>query len=148
MKPNLPVLGPKLGRELGTVRAALQAGDFEELADGNIRVGGHELSPDEVLVERGGREGWAVAEDHGVTVGLDTALDDELRLEGQVLDVIHQINAMRKDAGLELTDRIVVTLPTEQSDLLRHADWIKQETLAVEIRADGGTEPTIAKVER
>jgi len=148
VKPNLPVLGPKLGRELGTVRAALQAGDFEELADGNIRVGGHELSPDEVLVERGGREGWAVAEDHGVTVGLDTALDDELRLEGQVLDVIHQINAMRKDAGLELTDRIVVTLPTEQSDLLRHADWIKQETLAVEIRADGGTEPTIAKVER
>ena len=65
-----------------------------------------------------------------------------------MLDVIHQINAMRKDAGLELTDRIVVTLPTEQSDLLRHADWIKQETLAVEIRADGGTEPTIAKVER
>jgi isoleucyl-tRNA synthetase len=147
VKPNLPVLGPKLGKELGAVRAALQSGDFEQLPNGNIRVPQHELSPDEVLVERGGREGWAVAEDGGVTVGLDTTLDDELLLEGRVLDVIHRINAMRKDAGLELTDRIVVTLPSDQAELLRHSDWIKQETLAVEIRADGGSEPTIAKAE-
>jgi isoleucyl-tRNA synthetase len=147
VKPNLPVLGPKLGKELGAVRAALQAGDFEQLPDGTIRVAQHELSPDEVLVERGGREGWAVAEDDGVTVALDTTLDDGLRLEGQVLDLIHRINAMRREAGLELTDRIVVTLPADQSDLLRHADWIKHETLAVEVRADGGAEPTIAKAE-
>jgi isoleucyl-tRNA synthetase len=146
VKPNLPVLGPKLGNELGAVRAALQAGEFEELPGGAIRAAGHELGPEEVLVERRGKEGWKVAFQDGVTVALDTALDPELELEGRVLDLIHQLNSMRKDAGLELTDRIVVTLPERDSDLLEHADWIKQEVLAVEIRTDGGAgEPQIAK---
>jgi isoleucyl-tRNA synthetase len=146
VKPNLPVLGPKLGRELGAVRAALEAGDFEELPGGGLRAGGHELAPDEVLVERRGKEGWTVASQDGVTVALDTALDPELELEGRVLDLIHRLNSMRKDAGLELTDRIVVTLPESQADLLEHADRIKEEVLAVDIRADGSTgEPQIAK---
>ena len=145
VRPNLPVLGPKLGKELGAVRAALEAGDFEEV-DGGFRVAGHELVADEVLVERTGKEGWAVAGGDGITVALDTALDSELELEGRVLDLIHELNSMRKQAGLELTDRIVVTLPASASDLLAHEDWIKEEVLAVEIRTDGGSgEPEIAK---
>jgi isoleucyl-tRNA synthetase len=145
VRPNLPVLGPKLGKELSAVRAALEAGDFEEV-DGGFRVAGHDLGADEVLVERTGKEGWAVAGGGGVTVALDTALDPELELEGRVLDLIHELNSMRKQAGLELTDRIVVTLPESASDLLAHEDWIKEEVLAVEIRTDGGSgEPEIAK---
>jgi isoleucyl-tRNA synthetase len=145
VKPNLPVLGPKLGKELSTVRAALEAGDFEE-SNGGFRVAGHDLSADEVLVELTGKEGWAVAAGDGVTVALDTALDAELELEGRVLDLIHELNTMRKEAGLELTDRIVVTLPQSASDLLAHEDRIKEEVLAVEIRTDGGSgEPEIAK---
>ena len=93
-----------------------------------------------------GREGWAVAQGDGLTVALDTAVDPELVVEKRVLDLIHELNAKRKEAGLELTDRIVVTLPESASDLLAHEDWIKEEVLAVEIRADGGTgEPEIAK---
>ena len=145
VKPNLPILGPKLGKELGPVQAALRAGEFEELEDGRFRVLGHELGPDEVLIERAGKEGWAVASGNGVTVALDTALDPELELEALVLDLIHQINSMRREQGLELTDRIKITLPAAQSDLLEHEDWIKEETLAVEIDTDGGTEPRIAK---
>ena len=146
VKPNLPVLGPKLGKELGAVRAALEAGEFEELPDGGFRVGSHDLTADEVLVERTGKEGWAVAHADAVTVAIDTALDAELELEGRVLDLIHELNSMRKEAGLELTDRIVVTLPQSAADLLEHADWIKEEVLAVEIRTDGGSgEPEIAK---
>jgi isoleucyl-tRNA synthetase len=146
VKPNLPVLGPKLGKELGAVRAALEAGEFEELPGGGVRVAGQELGADEVLVERIGKEGWAVAGGDGVTVALDTALDPELEVEGRVLDLIHELNSMRKQAGLELTDRIVVTLPESASDLLAHEDWIKEEVLAVEIRTDGGSgEPEIAK---
>jgi isoleucyl-tRNA synthetase len=145
VKPNLPLLGPKLGKELGAVRAALEAGEFEEV-DGGFRAAGHELAAEEVLVERTGKEGWAVAGANGVTVALDTALDGELEVEGRVLDLIHELNSMRKQAGLELTDRIVVTLPESASDLLAHEDWIKEEVLAVEIRADGGSgEPEIAK---
>src|SRR5439155_5900553 len=55
VKPNLPVLGPKLGKELGPVRAALAAGEFETLPGGGVRVAGHELGPEEVLVERSAR---------------------------------------------------------------------------------------------
>jgi isoleucyl-tRNA synthetase len=134
VKPNLPVLGPRLGSELGAVRAALAAGDFEELGDGRFRVGEHELGADEVLVERVGREGFAVAADDGITVSLDTAVDEELRLEGRVLDLIHAVNGMRKEAGLELTDRIALTLPADEHQALaRHADWIARETLAVRL---------------
>jgi isoleucyl-tRNA synthetase len=147
VKPHLPALGPKLGKELGAVRDALAAGNFEELEGGGFRVLGHDLGPDEVLVERSGKEGWAIASEEGVTVALDTALDAELELEGRVYDLIHTLNGMRKEQGLELTDRITVTLPQADADLIeRHAEWIKAEVLAVSLETDGVAEPQIAKV--
>jgi isoleucyl-tRNA synthetase len=133
VKPNLPVLGPKLGKELGAVRAALESGEFEELDGGRFRVNGYELAPDEVLVERRGKEGWAVAGEDGLTVALDLSLDEELELEGRVRDLIHEVNRLRRDQSLELTDRIVLTLPRDEEELLRHEDWIKEETLAAKI---------------
>jgi isoleucyl-tRNA synthetase len=142
VKPNLPVLGPRLGKELATIRAELQEGRFEELSDGRFKVAGHELGPDEVFVERVAPEGWAIAAEDGLAVAVDTRLDPELELEGRVLDTIHAIQRLRKDAGLELTDRIVVTLP-DDGDLLRHEDWIKAETLAV--RIEPGAELAIEK---
>jgi isoleucyl-tRNA synthetase len=147
VKPHLPALGPKLGKELGAVRDALAAGEFEQLEDGGFRVLGHELGRDEVLVERSGKEGWTVASEDGVTVALDTRLDAELELEGRVYDLIHTLNSMRKEQGLELTDRIAVTLPQADADLVeRHAEWIKGEVLAVSLETDGVAEPQIAKV--
>jgi isoleucyl-tRNA synthetase len=146
VKPNLPVLGPRLGKDLAAVRAALDAGDFERI-DGGFRAAGHELAPEDVLVERRGKEGWALASEAGVTVALDTRLDDELLLEGRVLDLIHQLNLKRREAGLELTDRIAVTLPSGDADLVeRHGDWIKAEVLAVSLEANGGaSDPQISK---
>jgi isoleucyl-tRNA synthetase len=139
VKPNLPVLGPKLGKELGAVRAALAAGEFEELDGGRFRVAGHELEKEEVLVERGGREGWAVASGDGVTVALDLGLDDDLLLEGEAYELIHRINSLRKERGFELTDRIVLTVPEAMRELVdRHGGWIAREVLATEIRLAGG----------
>ena len=143
VKPNLPVLGPKLGKELGAVRAALQAGEFEELGGGRFRVAGHELGPEEVLVERAGKDGWAVAGEDGITVALDTAVDEGLAREGRVYELIHRVNSMRKDAGLELTDRITLTIPGDDRDLLEHADWIARETLAVMLEVSDADAPTI-----
>ena len=111
VKPNLPVLGPKLGQGLGAVRAALGAGEFEDLGGGRFRAAGHELSPDEVLVERSARDGWAIASSDGVTVALDTAVDEGLAREARVYELIHQVNTMRKEAGLALTDRIALDDP-------------------------------------
>jgi isoleucyl-tRNA synthetase len=136
-KPNLRVLGPKLGPRLRDVKAALEAGEFEELGDGRIRAAGQELEPDELLVERAKERGWAHSD--RFSVGLDLELDPELEQEGRVYDLIHALNALRKERGLELTDRIVATLPGSDADLAEnHGDWIKAETLAVELRVDHG----------
>jgi len=146
VKPNLPLLGPKLGRELGAVREALRAGAFEKLDGGRFRAAGHELEPDEVLVERAGKEGWAVAAEDGVTVALDTHVDEELERERRVYELIRQVNALRKESGLELSDRIALTVPERDADLLdAHADWIRSETLATSLEAGAGDAPTIAK---
>jgi len=147
LKPNLPLLGPRLGVKLPAVRRALEEGRYERDGDG-VLVEGERLTPDELIVERQAvNEGWAASGDGGISVELDPSLDDELRREGRVLDLIRRLNEMRKDAGLELTDRIVVRLPRDHADLLeRHADWIKNEVLAVEIELDGAAgEPSIAK---
>jgi isoleucyl-tRNA synthetase len=133
VRPNLPVLGPRLGAELGKIRKALEAGEYEQLDGGRFRVAGHELGPDDVLVERTEKEGWSVASSDGLSVALDTELDDALRLEGRAYDVIHHVNTMRKDAGLELTDRIRLWLGASDGDLLAHGDWIARETLAVSV---------------
>jgi isoleucyl-tRNA synthetase len=132
VKPNLPVLGPKLGAALRDVREQLARGEFEELDGGRFRVDGHVLEPGEVLVERVGRPGWAVASDAGVTVALDTALDDELRLEGRLLDWIHEVNGLRKSSGLAVTDRIRLWLPDGEL-VSAYSDRLRDETLAVSV---------------
>ncbi|HTK23424.1 MAG TPA: isoleucine--tRNA ligase [Gaiella sp.] len=145
VKPNLPVLGPKLGRELGAVREALREGAFEELDRGRFRAAGHELEPDEVLVERAGKDGWAIAAEDGVTVAIDTHVDEELDRERRVYELIRQVNTLRKQSGLELSDRISLTIPSRDADLLAHGDWIRSETLATSLEVGRGDAATIAK---
>jgi isoleucyl-tRNA synthetase len=145
VKPDLRKLGPKLGSELPKVRSALEVFDFEQDDEGNFLVAGHTLSQDEVLIDKTGPAGaeWAHAQDDGVTVAVDTRLDPELELEGRVYDLIHLLNSMRKDAGLELTDRVRVTLPKPYAELEQHGDWIAREVLAVEIRFGDVDEPQL-----
>ena len=132
VKPNLPVLGPKLGADLRDVRERLARGEFEELDGGRFQVDGRVLEPDEVIVEHVGRDGWALASDAGLTVALDTALDDELRLEARLFDAIHEVNVLRRESGLELTDRIRLWLPDAEL-VARYADRLAAETLAVSV---------------
>ena len=61
-------------------------------------------------------------------------------------ELIHRVNSMRKDAGLELTDRIGLTIPTAEGDLLEHVDWIARETLALSVLAGPVDTPAIQKV--
>jgi isoleucyl-tRNA synthetase len=143
LKPNLRLLGPRLGPKLRDVQQALAAGEGELLPGGRVLAAGVELAPEEVLRgERVALPGWAIAEEEGLSVALDTEIDEELQREGRVLDLIHQVNSMRKEAGLEITDRIVLTLP-EEADLADHEEWIKAETLAT--RIERGPELAIAK---
>jgi isoleucyl-tRNA synthetase len=141
--PNLRVLGPRLGPKVREIKAALERGEAEELGDGRVRVADVELEAEELI--RGERveiSGWGIANDLALSVALDTEIDRELELRGRVYELIHTVNTMRKDAGLELTDRIVLTLP-DGDDLLRHEGWIKAETLAT--RIEPGDALAIAK---
>jgi isoleucyl-tRNA synthetase len=140
LKPNLPVLGPKLGRDLPRVRQALAEGEFEVGADGRVRVDGFELAPDEVL----GRErvalepDWVFAEDDSFVVALNTRITPTLEAKARALDLIHALNVLRRERGLELTDRIAATVPEADADLIaEHGEWIKRETLAVRLEARG-----------
>jgi isoleucyl-tRNA synthetase len=136
LKPNLRLLGPRLGPRLREVKAALDAGDYDDLAAGGVRAAGEELSGDEVLRgEQLAVEGFGVAQNEATSVALEIALDVELVREGRVRELIHRLNAMRREAELELTDRIIVTLSTAEADLVDgYEDWIKDEALAVEVR--------------
>jgi isoleucyl-tRNA synthetase len=133
VRPKLPVVGPRLGPDVVAVRKALEAGEFRELDDGGVEVAGHRLSVEEILVERTTKAGWAIAAEDGLTVALDTTLDDELSREARVYDTIHLVNTLRKEAGLALADRIKLELPASDADLLDFHDWIAAETLAVAI---------------
>ena len=141
VKPDLRVLGPKLGAALPDVRAALADNRFTELPGGQFEVLGYVLEPSEVFVERVGRDGLAVASQDGLVVALETTLDDELLLEGKVNDLIREIQVLRKDSGLEVTDRIRLWLP--DAELAAFADRIAAETLADAIEA--GTELRLEK---
>ena len=149
VRPNLAVLGPRLGGAVTTVRQALAAGDFEMLPDGGCVVAGHTLAAADVLIERTLKEGWAVASDNdesnAITVAFDTTLTDELRLEARVYDLIHRVNGMRKEAGFDITDRIDLVLPTADADLLEHREWIMAETLTLQLSVSTDDQLTLAK---
>ncbi len=140
LKPNLRVLGPRLGPRLRDVQAALAAGHYEELEDGAVRASGEVLaSADLIRGERIVVEGFAVAEDDVLSVALETTLDADLLRKGRAREWIRRVNQQRKQLGLELTDRIALALPESDRDLAEHGDWIRRETLAVELRFEGDT---------
>ena len=148
VKPNFPVLGPRLGSKIKEVAAALERGDYEDLDGGGVLVAGETLSADEVQrTEKVILEGWVVAHDGNVSVALDPVLDDELILEGRALELVRALNEQRKQEGLELTDRIVLRLPVQHSEVVaEYSDWIAGEVLATTIELDDSLDtPVIEK---
>jgi isoleucyl-tRNA synthetase len=135
LRPNLRLLGPRLGRLLPALRAALEsltpaqaagllaraaAGEPAELVLDGQPVG---LTLDELLVETGPLEGYAAAQEGHLQVALDTALTEELRREGAARDLVRAVQEARKQAGLAVSERVVLYLPAldELDPLL--AEW-------------------------
>jgi len=135
VKPDLKVLGPKLGKELPRVRAALAEGRFER-RDATFLVEGHALDASEVLVSHEGAAGHAVGRDAGLVVALDTRLTPELALEGLARELVRRVNEMRKEAELAIDDRIVLRHgSTLAAAIQRHGDLVASETLATTLTA-------------
>ena len=116
-KPQLKLLGKKLGKRLGAVRQALQeldgsAAKKELDATGLLKLslsdGEVELTAEELLIETAQKEGYTSLADRGLTVVLDTTLNDALIEEGFVREIVSKLQSMRKDAGFNVTDHIEV----------------------------------------
>ncbi len=141
LRPNLPMLGPKYGRRVNDVRSLLGDADAAAVAQSvrlgeNVQLGDFDLAPDEILVDNIAAEGYAVESDGQYTVGISTEITPQLQAEGYVRDIVHIVQNMRKSSGLEISDRIELTInapdSSELSDAIDdHADYIAQETLAV-----------------
>ena len=145
IKPNFRTLGPKFGKQMKDIAAVIndftqqdiQA--FERQGTKEITLAGQTLTLDLTDVEITSQdiEGWLVASSStGLVVALDATITDELRAEGIARELINRIQNLRKDTGLEVTDRIRILL--QQQDTLEKAvraneAYIKAETLANEI---------------
>jgi isoleucyl-tRNA synthetase len=126
-KPSFRLLGPRLGPRVKEVATALTADDgtlAATLAAGrpvtlDLEGGRVVLGPEEVELTRETRGGWGITSDGAVTVALDLSLTDELRAEGVARELVHAVQNLRKEAGLEITDRISLTLWTTDRDAAR-----------------------------
>jgi isoleucyl-tRNA synthetase len=141
--PNFRALGPRLGPRINEVKQALAEADGSALqrqleADGWIEVGGIRLEAAEVEVRATRHEAFALAEDAGWAVALDLAIDDDLRAEGLARELVRGLNDLRKDLGLEIADRVEVTVdgpPAVLAAVERHGAWIAGEVLATSLSA-------------
>lgn len=143
VKPNLPVLGPKHGQALGAIRQGLAALDPAEVAAAvrrgrSVTVAGIALEPGEILLQAQDREGYAAAQEAGYTVAVATAVTPELADEGLAREIVRRLQDLRREAGLELADRIHAWVAGDADVarvLARHGAYIRGETLALELVA-------------
>jgi isoleucyl-tRNA synthetase len=126
--------------------AGARSGAWELHDDGTATVGGVTLQPDEYELTARARPGHEVAEDGDLLVALDTTLDEALAAEGLAREVAHRLQAMRKAAGYEISDRIRVAVSGDAAalePLQAHRSWLADEVLATEltIAGDAALEP-------
>jgi isoleucyl-tRNA synthetase len=150
--PSFKVLGPRLGAKANEVKAALADADGTALKQqldeqGWFEVAGERLTADEVEVRAERHDAFALAEEAGWAAALDLELDDELVLEGLARQLVRAVNDLRKQAGLELSDRIVLTIDGDevvQRIVAAHGSWIAGEVLATDLELSPGGEHAVA----
>ncbi len=144
-KPQLKTVGPKYGKMLGGIKAALSEIDGNKAMDElnetdslKLDVGGQEITlfREDLLIESAQTEGYVSENDNGATVVLDTNLSEELLEEGFVREIISKIQTMRKEADFEVMDKIAVTYEgTEKAEKIfaDNQTAVGDETLAVSV---------------
>jgi isoleucyl-tRNA synthetase len=130
VKPLLPVIGKRLGSAIPAIMAAARSGDVRFEADGSVTLAGVTLAPDEVEVQATSRPGTAVAENNGLVLVLDTELTPELVAEGDARELQRAIQDLRKEAALELDDRVDLWVGGLDAAVARHLPTVAAETLA------------------
>ncbi|HEX8207314.1 MAG TPA: isoleucine--tRNA ligase [Solirubrobacteraceae bacterium] len=159
VKPNYRTLGPRFGKQMPAVAAAVGALDSGVVADA-VGSGGsvgvviegteHALGADDLQLRLEPLDGYQLEREGSHAVALELALDDELRREGLAREVVHAVQNARKAAGLEVEDRIALVLGGD-SDLLdaarAHEAYVSGETLATQLSYDANGSGEIAMIE-
>lgn len=145
VKPNFKRLGQQFGPRLKAVAARIQQMTPEEISQLEkagqlaVEVEGQPvtLTPEDVEIRTEDLPGWLVATDGPLTVALDVTLTDELRHEGVARELVNRLQNLRKDSGLEVQDKIRVTLGADQPELVQavqnFGDYIRTEVQAVSL---------------
>ncbi len=121
--------GPRLGKKVQEIIKAAKAGEFTENSDGSVTVLGEKLSAEEAQIIYQGKEGRNVACEKGIVVSLDSEISDELKLEGLARDVIRAVQALRKEKGLKVSDRISLKTGEGMEEVAKvHQKLIEGET--------------------
>jgi isoleucyl-tRNA synthetase len=158
VKPNYRALGPRFGKQMPQVAAAVGALDPGHVA-GALRDGGrvgisvdghdHELGADDLMLAMQPLDGYQLEREGSHAVALELELDEELRREGLAREIVHAVQAARKAAGLHVEDRIALKLGGDE-ELLAAARafeaYLARETLAVEV-GDDATDGTAATID-
>lgn len=141
-KPNLKTLGPRFGKGLAAISKALPAVDPQVLAplrrgeSVTLSLDGADylLAPEDVLISTQQAADWVAADDRGVQIALSLVITPELKREGMARDFVRQVQQLRKDADLEIENRIRVSYAAEDAETLAAItewdDYIRSETLA------------------
>ena len=149
-KPQLKTVGPKYGKHLGEIKKTLSELDgnaamaeLEEKGALKFSFGGDDvvLTKDDLLIEVMQKEGYYSVADHGITVALNITLTDALIEEGYVRELISKIQTMRKDAGFDVTDHIMLSVDGNEKlagVLERNLAAISKSVLADGSDTDGG----------
>ncbi len=158
-KPNYRSLGPRFGRKMPQVAAAVEALDAAHVAAAHaagreigISIDGadHGLAPEDVTLALQPLEGYEVEAEAGHAVALQLELDDELRREGLAREIVHAVQNARRAAGLEITDRIALALAGDP-DLLgaaqAHQRYLAGEVLAASVSYDGAPDGATVEVD-
>ncbi|HWH20034.1 MAG TPA: isoleucine--tRNA ligase [Solirubrobacterales bacterium] len=149
IKPNYRALGPRFGKNMPQVASAVTALDPARVA-ATLAAGGevglsidgadHTLGPDDITMALKPLDGYEVEAEAGHAVALQLEIDEELRREGLAREIVRAVQLARKEAGLEVTDRIALGLTgdTEMLEVAReHEAYIVGETLATDFNLDG-----------
>jgi isoleucyl-tRNA synthetase len=141
IKPDFKKLGPKFGKDMKALAAEISKFSQERIAEmektgaTKVQIGSREveLSRDDVLISAKDVPGWLVASDKEITVALDITITDELKEEGIAREFVNRIQNLRKDSGLEVTDRIRLQIERRseiEKAIENNLEYICAETLA------------------
>ena len=135
-RPNSPVLGKRLGKDFKHFKALIDQLDSDAIVDlqqqGSITLDKTRFVTEDILVYREAKPGTNALSDRYISIDLDCNLDENLIQEGLAREVVSRIQKSRKDAGLNVVDRInldIHTVPVIQQAITAHLDYIKNETL-------------------